>query len=185
MTSAHATTNRRGVVGAWASSLSHGAPVADVERSADWVLASPPTAAGASSMEESTRSVRARGVAEPSRALAGVVPPGHLVGALGPRPVAASHQRTWREAADVIDRYRTTWHVDDRAEALGSANALHLMSTRQLADRVRTGRQVEEARTRLGLHRATDLERANPRERASQLPWASRPEPATHSLGRD
>jgi conjugative relaxase-like TrwC/TraI family protein len=164
------STNRRSVVGAWAASIADGAAVADAERSADWVLRAPaPGRASHQSDHDDAAERVPAGVAEPSRALAGVVPPGYLVRSLGARPVAEHHQRTWRAAADTIDRYRTRWDVRDRADALGPDNALCRLPTRQLADRVRAGAQVEGARARLGRHQANPPERLNEPERLNQL----------------
>ncbi len=153
MTSPHALTTRRGVLAAWAEALPRGSPAHDVERSTDWVLGlSGPRGGG-------TGTETARGVREPVRSLAGIVPRRYLLGALGPRPISIEHQQAWRDAADSIDRYRDRWGVTDRSDALGGDAQLGRLPARQLADRIRASNRVSEMLRRLGRDRGATLHR--------------------------
>jgi len=150
-TSPHAGTTRRDVLAAWADALPLGGPAAEVDRSTDWVLGPSGT----------TGAYPAIGVREPVRPLAGIVPRGYLLGALGPRPVSAEHQRAWRDAADVIDRYRDRWGVTDRSDALGPDAERSRLPASQLADRVRAANHVGEMLRRLGRDRVPSLQRSH------------------------
>ncbi len=144
--SPHAAATRRDVVRAWAESARQGAAGSDVERSADWVLGSPPQGVG---------------VGEPLRTLAEVTVPAHLTRALGPRPLGASQQGVWGDAARAIDGYRRRWGVTDRRAALGEEMEGPVrLPVRRLAEHVRVARQIEEARAALG----------HERERAAEPP---------------
>jgi hypothetical protein len=99
------------------------------------------------------------GVAERTRALAGIVVPGYLVRVLGPRPVAEPQQLAWGDAALAIHRYRSRWGVDDREHALGSGTDVAQLDPRKLSDRLRTEHMIDDARRRLGRQRITERER--------------------------
>ncbi|HVX20237.1 MAG TPA: MobF family relaxase [Acidimicrobiales bacterium] len=132
--SVHATAARRDVVAAWASSLDGGAPAPDVLRCVD-ALSPWPAAVGA---------------AEPRRAVAGLVPDGHLLAALGPRPGRPDQLAAWRSAAADIDRYRARWDVADVVHPLGDDRQRSRMPARQLADHLAVSRRVADARRLLG-----------------------------------
>jgi conjugative relaxase-like TrwC/TraI family protein len=132
---------RRDVVAAWAEA-SERAEARDLERAVDhWV-----------------RTERGRGVAEGTLAPASVVPAGHLLRALGPRPVEASGQPVWRSAAENIDRYRARWGLRGPAP-LEDGHALGALPARRLAERLEVQRSVREALVRLGGRSGGVLER--------------------------
>jgi conjugative relaxase-like TrwC/TraI family protein len=140
-TSPHASATRRAVVAAWSDALREGAAAGEVERSVnEWVV----------SREAEV------GVSEPTHALAALLPPSHLLQALGPRPATAAGQRVWRDAARSVERYRARWGVADPRHALGE-ETVTAMAAAQLADRLAVGRELAGARRRLG--RGRDLER--------------------------
>jgi conjugative relaxase-like TrwC/TraI family protein len=93
------------------------------------------------------------GVAEDIRTLRSVVPGGHLLDALGPRPVDPTDHAVWHGAARVIDDYRTRWGVPRGSDALGTddrASGISSLSTERLIDHLQTSRHLEVARQRLG-----------------------------------
>jgi len=100
------------------------------------------------------------GVAEPKRAIGGIVPPGYLLSALGPRPLDARARDTWGDAALAIERYRDRWGVRDRREALGPANEMGGLGVAQLADRFRVAMLVDRRPLALGHERGAVLERS-------------------------
>lgn len=133
----HATSARRDAVAAWAGALEAGSAGAEVDRCVDALAPWEP----------------AIGVAEPRRALAGLVAPPHLLRALGPRPATAEALTVWQRAATAVERYRTTWHVTDRADALGAderAGALTRFPARRLAEHLTVARELADAQRRLG-----------------------------------
>jgi hypothetical protein len=104
------------------------------------------------------------GVIEDVRPLRSVVPGGHLRGALGPRPVDPVEHEVWRDAAHAIDAYRRQWGVKDATDALGvntMASGVASLSTERLVAHLRTTRQIEVARQRLGwrVARERDMDR--------------------------
>jgi conjugative relaxase-like TrwC/TraI family protein len=93
------------------------------------------------------------GVVEDVRSLRSVVPAGHLLGALGPRPVDPGDHEVWRDAAHAIDAYRNQWGVRGTADALGVGtmpSGIASLPTDRLVDHLRTTRHVDTARQRLG-----------------------------------
>jgi conjugative relaxase-like TrwC/TraI family protein len=93
------------------------------------------------------------GVAEDVRTLHSVVPGGHLLLALGPRPVNPTDHEVWRDAARAIDGYRRRWSVSRGGDALGSdglTSGVSSLPTDRLVDHLRTARHMEVARQRLG-----------------------------------
>ena len=136
---------RRTAVAAWADALAAGSPAAEIDRCVDLM-----TAWG----DE-------RGVAEARRAPAEVVPPGHLLRALGPRPTTASELGLWQGAAREVTAYRTRWGVHDREEALGAAGggaALAAFGSQRLAEHLDLTRRLHELERRLGRSAARSLE---------------------------
>jgi len=133
----HATATRRDAVGAWADSLVHGTPAADVERCVDrlasWSLDV--------------------GVAEVPLTLATLMPAAHQLRALGSRPGSPRPLGIWLDAAAAITSYRARWGVNDASFALGvegSGKELATMGARRLADHLDTSRRIADARRRLG-----------------------------------
>ena len=139
---------RRDVVAAFSAAAVAGVPAQNVEQLVDlWV---PPSPAG-----------RAVGVAEDVHPLRRVVPGGHLLDALGPRPVDPVDHAVWREAAGVIDAYRSRWGVPQGIDALGAAampSGISSLPTPRLVDHLHAARSVEAARQRLGWHATRALE---------------------------
>ena len=98
-------------------------------------------------------------MAEPLQQRRQVVPANHLLQALGPRPVDPGDHEVWLGAARAVDAYRERWGLGRAAEPLGTAGtgpSLAALPADRLADHVRTERQLQAARTRLGLARARD-----------------------------
>jgi hypothetical protein len=142
---------RRDVVAAFGAAAVGGADVHNVERLTDlWVT--PITD-------------RAQiGVAEDVRSLRSVVPGGHLLRALGPRPVNTEEHEVWRAAARDIDDYRRRWDVREGNDALGVdllPSGISSLPTNRLVEHLRTSRRLEEARQRLGwpASRAHEMDR--------------------------
>ncbi len=78
---------------------------------------------------------------------------GHLLEALGPRPVHPADHAVWRDAAKVIDDYRARWGVPRGSDALGTddrASGISSLPTARLIDHLETTRHIEVARQRLG-----------------------------------
>jgi conjugative relaxase-like TrwC/TraI family protein len=101
-----------------------------------------------------TLSERAQvGVAEDRRTLRSVIPGGHLLVTLGPRPLNPVEHEVWREAARAIDDYRGRWGVADGADALGGdalPSGISSLPTDRLIDHLQTARHIEVACQRLG-----------------------------------
>jgi len=96
--------------------------------------------------------VQGVGVAEPLQQRRSVVPAGHLLRALGPRPVDPARHDVWLDAAGAIDAYRARWGLGRAAEPLGAGPDANLASfpAARLADHLRLARDLELARSRLG-----------------------------------
>jgi conjugative relaxase-like TrwC/TraI family protein len=92
----------------------------------------------------------ARGVGEPLRSRRDVLPANHHLRALGPRPLDPSAHAVWMSAARTLDAYRARWGLERAREPLGEAPPATLPAA-HLADRVRTVRQLDEARVRLAI----------------------------------
>jgi conjugative relaxase-like TrwC/TraI family protein len=93
------------------------------------------------------------GVAEDSRTLRSVVPGGHLLATLGPRPLDPADHGVWRTAARAIDDYRAHWGVKDGRDALGGdalPSGIASLPTARLIEHLQTARHIEAARQRLG-----------------------------------
>jgi conjugative relaxase-like TrwC/TraI family protein len=135
----HGGARRRDVVEAFGSGSRGGVDAADLGRLvAEWVPAS-----------------EAVGVAEPLHARGAVMPGGHVVRALGPRPLEPDAHAVWAGAAREIEAYRFRWGATKSPELLGvaesmSVSGLAALPTLRLADHVRTMRHIAAARTRLG-----------------------------------
>lgn len=137
VTTGNERPTRRATVAAWAGAVEPGVPAREVQgcvdRIVDWG--------------------RAIGVAEEVRSMTDVVASPHLLRALGPRPTSCEALALWQEAATAVDRYRSSWRLEDPRQVLGvdgSAAALSRMSARRLAEHLSVTRQIEGARRRLG-----------------------------------
>ncbi len=131
---------RRDIAAAFGAAALAGAPAQSVERLTD--LWTP-------KLSERTQI----GVAEDVRTLRSVVPGGHLLDALGPRPVDPADHAVWRDAAKVIDDYRARWGVPRGSGALGTdgrPSGISSLPTARLIDHLETSRHIEVARQRLG-----------------------------------
>jgi conjugative relaxase-like TrwC/TraI family protein len=131
---------RRDIVAAFGTGALEGADAPSIERLTDlWTPA---------------RSVRVQvGVAEDIRPLRSVVPGGHLLAALGPRPIDPADHETWRDAAQSIDQYRHRWDVRERSDVLGVGalpSGISSLPTDRLVDHLRVTRHIEVARQQLG-----------------------------------
>jgi conjugative relaxase-like TrwC/TraI family protein len=101
------------------------------------------------------------GVAEQAHPLRSVVPSGYQLRALGPRPVDPAGHQVWRDAAGAIDTYRRRWSVTTPGDALGAdalPQGLASLPAARLVDHLRTARQIESARLRLGWRERRALE---------------------------
>jgi conjugative relaxase-like TrwC/TraI family protein len=142
---------RRDVVTAFSTAAVAGVDAGSVDRLTD--LWTPPTSGRADI-----------GVAEETRPLRSVVPAGHLFDALGPRPINPASHQVWREAARAIEDYRTRWSVPRGQGVLGDAGlraGISSLPAERLVEHLRTSRQIEAARQRLGWRhpRALELDR--------------------------
>jgi hypothetical protein len=93
------------------------------------------------------------GVAEDARTLRSVVPGGHLLATLGPRPLNPVDHEVWREGARAIEGYRGRWGVAGTGDALGAdalPSGISSLPTDRLIDHLQTARHVEVACQRLG-----------------------------------
>ena len=93
------------------------------------------------------------GVAEDRHTLRSVVPGGHLLTSLGPRPLDSVEHAVWRDAARAIDGYRARWGVTTGADALGEdvlPSGISSLPTGRLIDHLQTARQIDVACRRLG-----------------------------------
>jgi conjugative relaxase-like TrwC/TraI family protein len=136
---AHGGAHRRDVVQAFAAAAPDGAPAPWVDQlTASWVR------------EPDTAAV---GVAEPLHRRADVLPGGHLLQALGRRPLEPRAHEVWRDAARAIEGYRRRWGLTRAPDAFGLGDPPRQPSTlgaARLADHVRTMYAVDVARARLG-----------------------------------
>jgi conjugative relaxase-like TrwC/TraI family protein len=142
---------RRDIVAAFGTAAVGGADARTVERLSDlWTPMS---------------SERAQvGVAEDIHQLRRVVPGPHLFEALGPRPVHPGDHEVWRDAAGAIEAYRRHWGVTKGIDALGVdalPSGISTLPTARLVEHLRTARQIDVARQRLGWHpvRAREIDR--------------------------
>ena len=102
-----------------------------------------------------------RGVHEEVHALREVVPGGHLMRALGPRPVDPSRHEVWRGAAQSLEAYGKQWGLRRVGDQLGqeqSSGALSTFPTSRLVAHLEMTRQLETARQRLGWRPPRELE---------------------------
>ena len=93
------------------------------------------------------------GVAEDSRTLRSLVPGGHLLATLGPRPLDPVDHEVWRDAARAIDDYRRHWGVTKAGDALGGdalPSGISSLPTERLIEHLQTARHIETACQRLG-----------------------------------
>jgi conjugative relaxase-like TrwC/TraI family protein len=93
------------------------------------------------------------GVAEDSHSLRSVVPGGHLLATLGPRPLDPATHEIWRDAARAITAYRTQWGVSGTTDALGNdalPSGISSLPTARLIHHLETTRTIEVACQRLG-----------------------------------
>jgi conjugative relaxase-like TrwC/TraI family protein len=101
------------------------------------------------------------GVAEDSRTLRSVIPDGHLLATLGPRPLNPVDHGVWRAAARAVDDYRGRWGVTGAGDALGGdalPSGISSLPTDRLIDHLRTARHIEVACQRLGWRAVRTLE---------------------------
>jgi conjugative relaxase-like TrwC/TraI family protein len=142
---AHGGAHRRDVVTAFSTAAVDGATAAVVERLvAQWVPDGPP------------------GVAEPLQQRRTVVPANHHLRALGPRPVDPGDHAVWLGAARSLDAYRERWGLTHATEPLGEREGpqgLAALPADHLADHVRTRREIDVARARLGWREPVTVER--------------------------
>jgi conjugative relaxase-like TrwC/TraI family protein len=142
---AHGGAHRRDVVTAFSTAAADGATAAVVERLVDqWVPDGPP------------------GVAEPLRQRRTVVPANHHLRALGPRPIDPGDHAVWLGAARSLDAYRERWGLTHATEPLGEREGpqgLAVLPADHLADHVRTLREIDVARARLGWREPVTVER--------------------------
>jgi conjugative relaxase-like TrwC/TraI family protein len=134
---AHAAPSRRDVVAAWASALGRGAGVGTVDRCVDLV-------AGWGD---------GIGVGEVRHPVGRVLAPSHLLRAIGPRPSSPGRLSIWQSAATAVERYRSSWRLEDPRRPLGvatSTQALSAMPSRRLADHLAAARAVADANRLLG-----------------------------------
>jgi len=139
---AHGGAHRRDVVTAFGVAAQGGITAGALERIvAHWVPA------------------RAVGVAEPLHQRRSVVPAGHLLRALGPRPLHPARHEIWVDAARAIDAYRARWGLGRAADPLGAEPAASMarLPAARLADHLRVARDLELARSRLGRREVTTI----------------------------
>ncbi len=144
---AHGGAHRRDVVQALAVAAPDGAPTSWIDRLATlWV---PETASPAV------------GVTEPLHRRADVMPGGHLIRVLGPRPLEPAAHEVWRDAARAIDGYRRRWGLTRSPDSFGLGDPpmpRALFGAARLADHVRTMHEVDAARVRLGFREPLTVE---------------------------
>jgi conjugative relaxase-like TrwC/TraI family protein len=95
----------------------------------------------------------ALGIHEQVHALREVVPPGHLLRALGPRPVDPERHGVWRGAAQSLESYGRQWgvgHVGDALDLEQRNGSMSSFSVPRLVAHLEMSRQLETARQRLG-----------------------------------
>jgi conjugative relaxase-like TrwC/TraI family protein len=135
----HGGAHRRDVVQAFATAAPDGAPAPWVDQLTAWSVPEPDTAAV--------------GVAEPLHRRADVVPGGHLVQVLGPRPLEPRAHEVWHDAARAIEGYRRRWGLTRAPDAFGLGDPprqASMFGAARLADHLRTMHAVDVARARLG-----------------------------------
>jgi len=138
---------RRDVVTAFGASLVGGVPAGAIGSLTDHWVPEPPC--------------RQPGVAEVAHPLGTVVPPGHLLRALGPRPADEQAHGVWRQAALAIEGYRRAWGITRSADALGLdalPSGVACLPASRLVEHLRVAQQVEVARRRLGWSRPPERE---------------------------
>jgi conjugative relaxase-like TrwC/TraI family protein len=142
---AHGGAHRRDVVTAFSTAAADGASSDVVERLVtQWVPDGPP------------------GVAEPLQQRRTVIPANHHLRALGPRPVDPGDHVVWLGAARSLDAYRERWGLTQEREPLGEREGpqgLAALPADHLADHVRTRREIDVARARLGWREPVTVER--------------------------
>ena len=144
---AHGGAHRRDIVQALAVAAPDGAPTTWIDRLATLWL--PETASPAI------------GVTEPLHRRADVMPGGHLLRTLGPRPLEPAVHEVWREAARTIDGYRRRWGLTRSPDSFGLGDPpmpRAAYGAVRLADHVRTLRAVDSARVRLGFRETRTVE---------------------------
>jgi conjugative relaxase-like TrwC/TraI family protein len=135
----HGGVHRRDVVAAFARAAPDGVAAESVERLVGFWLADGKWV----------------GVSEPLHRRSEVVPGGHLLRALGPRPLRTEDHEVWCGAARAIEDYRRRWGLTRAREAFGEEypqRSLATLGADRLADFVRTSERVDRARVRLGRH---------------------------------
>ena len=143
----HGGAHRRDVVQAFAAAAPDGAPAPWVDQLTGSWVPEPDTAAV--------------GVAEPLHRCADVMPGGHLVQVLGPRPLEPRAHEVWRDAARAIEGYRRRWGLTRAREAFGLDDPPRPLSgfdAARLADHLRTMHAVDVARARLGRREVPTVE---------------------------
>lgn len=146
-TAATTTVTRRDVIAAWAHALETGAPAGVVESCVDALRA----------WDDHVGVGEAR---HPSHA---VVPPPHVLQALGPRPSMPDALVRWLRGAGAIEQYRDRWGVGGALEPLGvqgTSADLAALPVRRLAEHVALTRDLTEIRRRLGHEIDRDVGRA-------------------------
>jgi hypothetical protein len=136
----HGGVRRRDAVVAFAGAAPDGIVVGDLDRLVDqWVPPGPV------------------GVAEPLHPRRLVVPGGHLLRALGPRPLQPDAHEAWVGAARAVEAYRLRWGLGASVEPLGASGSLASAPHERLVDHLRVTHQVEAVRARLVRHEPRDL----------------------------
>jgi conjugative relaxase-like TrwC/TraI family protein len=144
---AHGGAHRRDVVHAFAAAAPDGAPAHWVDRMTGlWMPGDGAVAIG---------------VAEPLHRRGDVVPGGHLLEVLGPRPLEPTAHEVWRDAARAIEGYRRRWGLTRTPDAFGLGDPPQpraALGAARLADHVRTMHTVDAARVRLGHREPLSIE---------------------------
>ncbi len=141
------TVTRRDVIAAWAHALETGAPTCVVGTCVDALHA----------WDDHV------GVAEVRHPRDAVVPPPHVLQALGPRPSMPDALVRWLRGAGAIEQYRDRWDVGGAPEPLGvqgTSPDLAALPVRRLAEHVALTRDLAEIRRRLGHEIGPDVGRA-------------------------
>ena len=144
---AHGGAHRRDVVQALAVAAPDGAPTSWIDRLTTlWVPETASTVVG---------------VTEPLHRRADVMPGGHLLRVLGPRPLEPAVHEVWRDAARAIEGYRRRWGVTRSHDPFGLGDPpmpRAAFGVPRLADHVRTMHAVHAARVRLGFREPLTVE---------------------------
>jgi conjugative relaxase-like TrwC/TraI family protein len=133
----HGGVHRRDVVTAFAEAALDGASARSVERLVGLWVQDPGCV----------------GVAEPLHRRSEVVPGGHLLRTLGPRPLDVDEHAVWYGAAHAIEGYRRRWGLTGARDPFGLGDPPRSpaeLGADRLADHVRTCEHVDAARVRLG-----------------------------------